>query len=61
MPTRWRVKVQRSSWLTSTPRRAEGVAKQIVADGVEGLPLSRMGTPEDLVGMCLFLLSDEAS
>lgn len=23
--------------------------------------LSRMGTPGDLVGMCLFLLSDEAS
>lgn len=25
------------------------------------LPLARMGTPQDLVGMCLFLLSDEAS
>src|ERR1700722_5439613 len=39
---------------TSTP-------KEIVDDIVKGLPLSRMGTPEDLVGMCLFLLSDEAS
>lgn len=40
---------------------AEGVAKQMVADIVKGLPLSRMGTPEDLVGMCLFLFSGEAS
>lgn len=39
---------------TTTPQ-------EIVADIVKGLPLSRMGTPEDLVGMCLFLLSDEAS
>jgi NAD(P)-dependent dehydrogenase (short-subunit alcohol dehydrogenase family) len=34
---------------------------EIVADMVKVLPLSRMGTPEDLVGMCLFLLSDQAS
>ncbi|GAB4725258.1 hypothetical protein MOKP126_48930 [Mycobacterium avium subsp. hominissuis] len=33
----------------------------MVDDIVKGLPLSRMGTPDDLVGMCLFLLSDEAS
>ena len=39
---------------TTTPQ-------EIVQDIVKGLPLSRMGTPEDLVGMCLFLLSDEAS
>jgi NAD(P)-dependent dehydrogenase (short-subunit alcohol dehydrogenase family) len=32
----------------------------IVADMVGRIPLSRMGTPEDLVGMCLFLLSDQA-
>ncbi|MBH0121976.1 SDR family oxidoreductase [Rhodococcus sp. HM1] len=32
----------------------------MVADMVGRLPLKRMGTPEDLVGMCLFLLSDEA-
>ncbi|HZA08790.1 SDR family oxidoreductase [Mycobacterium sp.] len=32
----------------------------MVADIVKGIPLARMGTPEDLVGMCLFLLSDEA-
>jgi len=35
--------------------------KEIVDDIVNGLPLSRMGTPDDLVGMCLFLLSDEAA
>lgn len=33
----------------------------MVADMVAHLPLKRMGTPDDLVGMCLFLLSDEAS
>ena len=38
---------------TTTPQ-------EMVADIVKGIPLSRMGTPEDLVGMCLFLLSDEA-
>jgi 3-oxoacyl-[acyl-carrier protein] reductase len=38
---------------TTTPQ-------QIVADIVARIPLSRMGQPEDLVGMCLFLLSDQA-
>lgn len=33
----------------------------LVKDMVKQIPLSRMGTPEDLVGMCLFLLSDQAS
>jgi 3-oxoacyl-[acyl-carrier protein] reductase len=33
---------------------------EMVADMVKQIPLSRMGTPEDLVGMCLFLLSDKA-
>lgn len=32
----------------------------MVADIVDGLALKRMGHTEDLVGMCLFLLSDEA-
>jgi NAD(P)-dependent dehydrogenase (short-subunit alcohol dehydrogenase family) len=32
----------------------------IVAQMVERLPIKRMGTPDDLVGMCLFLLSGEA-
>ncbi|MFC4116646.1 SDR family oxidoreductase [Nonomuraea zeae] len=35
-----------------------GMSAKIVRDK---LALKRMGTPEDLVGMCLFLLSDEAS
>jgi NAD(P)-dependent dehydrogenase (short-subunit alcohol dehydrogenase family) len=35
--------------------------QEMVADIVKRIPLSRMGQPEDLVGMCLFLLSDEAS
>ncbi len=39
---------------TTTP---QAIVKQIV----QTLPLARLGTPEDLVGMCLFLLSDEAS
>jgi 3-oxoacyl-[acyl-carrier protein] reductase len=38
---------------TTTPQ-------EMVADIVAGIPLSRMGQPEDLVGMCLFLLSDQA-
>ncbi|MFC0453837.1 SDR family oxidoreductase [Rhodococcus jostii] len=33
----------------------------MVAAMVKTLPLKRMGTPDDLVGACLFLLSDEAS
>lgn len=34
---------------------------ELVKDMVKQIPLSRMGTPEDLVGICLFLLSDQAS
>jgi 3-oxoacyl-[acyl-carrier protein] reductase len=34
--------------------------QEMVADIVKGIPLSRMGSTDDLVGMCLFLLSDEA-
>ncbi|MBF6333899.1 SDR family oxidoreductase [Nocardia transvalensis] len=33
----------------------------IVEDMVKRLPLKRMGTPDDLIGACLYLLSDEAS
>ncbi|MBF6167933.1 SDR family oxidoreductase [Streptomyces gardneri] len=33
----------------------------IVDDIVKRLPLKRIGTPQDLVGACLYLLSDEAS
>jgi NAD(P)-dependent dehydrogenase (short-subunit alcohol dehydrogenase family) len=33
----------------------------IVNDMVNRLPLKRIGTPQDLVGACLYLLSDEAA
>lgn len=33
---------------------------EIVKQMVERLPIKRMGTPDDLVGLCLFLLSGEA-
>jgi 3-oxoacyl-[acyl-carrier protein] reductase len=36
------------------------VPGEMIDDIVKGLALKRRGTPEDLVGMCLFLLSDEA-
>jgi len=35
----------------------EVILKQILAQ----MPLPRMGTPEDLVGACLFLLSDDSA
>ena len=34
--------------------------QQIVADIVSRIPLSRFGQTDDLIGMCLFLLSDQA-
>jgi NAD(P)-dependent dehydrogenase (short-subunit alcohol dehydrogenase family) len=37
------------------------VPPSMIDDIVAGLALKRRGTPDDLVGMCLFLLSDEAS
>jgi 3-oxoacyl-[acyl-carrier protein] reductase len=33
----------------------------MVKDMVKRIPIKRMGTPQDLVGACLYLLSDEAS
>ncbi|MBI2246099.1 MAG: SDR family oxidoreductase [Nocardioides sp.] len=36
-------------------------AGDAATDLVKGLAIKRMGQPEDLVGVCLFLLSDEAS
>ncbi|SNR89401.1 NAD(P)-dependent dehydrogenase, short-chain alcohol dehydrogenase family [Haloechinothrix alba] len=33
----------------------------IVAQIVDGMPLKRMGSPADLTGTCLFLLSDDAA
>jgi NAD(P)-dependent dehydrogenase (short-subunit alcohol dehydrogenase family) len=37
------------------------VPGEIVDDIVSTLSIKRQGTPQDLVGMCLFLLSDDAS
>lgn len=37
------------------------VPAEMLADIVNGLSIKRQGTPGDLVGMCLFLLSDDAS
>jgi NAD(P)-dependent dehydrogenase (short-subunit alcohol dehydrogenase family) len=37
------------------------VPEEMIDDIVNGLSLKRRGTPQDLVGMCLFLLSDDAS
>lgn len=37
------------------------VPEEMLDDIVKGLSLKRRGTPQDLVGMCLFLLSDEAA
>lgn len=37
------------------------VPAEMIDDIVNGLSLKRRGTPQDLVGMCLFLLSDEAA
>jgi len=36
------------------------VPEALLADMVKRLPLARLGTTDDLVGLCLFLLSDEA-
>jgi 3-oxoacyl-[acyl-carrier protein] reductase len=43
---------------TAATRTVAGGAAQ---DMVKSLALKRMGQPDDLVGMCLFLLSDEAA
>jgi 3-oxoacyl-[acyl-carrier protein] reductase len=37
------------------------VPSEMIDDIVQGLALKRRGTPQDLVGMCLFLLSDEST
>ena len=41
----------------ATRKQAGDASKELV----KGLALKRMGTPQDMVGACLFLLSDEAS
>ena len=42
---------------TEATRKTVG---EMVNPIIEGLAIKRIGTPDDLVGMCLFLLSDEA-
>jgi len=44
-----------------TEATRSAVPEALLDDIVKGLSLKRRGTPQDLVGMCLFLLSDEAS
>ena len=44
-----------------TEATRDTVPPEIMEQLVKQLPIPRMGTPEDLVGLCLFLLSDEAS
>jgi NAD(P)-dependent dehydrogenase (short-subunit alcohol dehydrogenase family) len=46
---------------TDTEATRSVVPQEMVGDLVNGLALKRLGTPQDMVGACLFLLSDEAS
>ncbi|WP_024801005.1 SDR family oxidoreductase [Nocardia sp. BMG51109] len=46
---------------TDTEATKNATPGNIVQDMVKKLPIKRMGQPEDLVGACLYLLSDEAS
>jgi NAD(P)-dependent dehydrogenase (short-subunit alcohol dehydrogenase family) len=45
---------------TDTEAARSVVPESYMKDLIGSLALKRQGTPEDLVGMCLFLLSDEA-
>ena len=46
---------------TGTEATRSVVPQEMVGDLVKGLALKRLGTPQDMVGACLFLLSDEAA
>ncbi len=46
---------------TGTEALASQVPEEYQSNLVSSLPLSRLGTPEDMAGACLFLLSDAAS
>jgi 3-oxoacyl-[acyl-carrier protein] reductase len=46
---------------TDTEATRSVVPQEMVGDLVDGLALKRLGKPQDMVGACLFLLSDEAS
>lgn len=45
---------------TDTEATRSVVPAEIVDSLLAGMPLNRMGTPADLAGACLFLLSDDA-
>lgn len=46
---------------TDTEATRSVVPEEFIADMVNGLPLKRQGTVDDMAKMCLFLLSDDAS
>ena len=46
---------------TDTAATRAQVGEDMIKSLVKGLALKRPGQPQDMVGMCLFLLSDEAS
>jgi 3-oxoacyl-[acyl-carrier protein] reductase len=46
---------------TDTMATQATVPKELIAGLVSKLPLSRMGTAQDIVEACLFLLSDQAA
>ena len=46
---------------TDTEATRTVVPKGILDHMLSSMPLKRLGTPEDMVGMCLFLLSEDAS
>lgn len=46
---------------TDTAATRAQVGEAMINSLVKDLALERLGTPEDMVGMCLFLLSDEAA
>jgi NAD(P)-dependent dehydrogenase (short-subunit alcohol dehydrogenase family) len=50
-----------ASGLIDNEATRRNTPEEIAQDMVKSLDIKRMGTPDDLVGMCLFLLSDEAS
>jgi NAD(P)-dependent dehydrogenase (short-subunit alcohol dehydrogenase family) len=46
---------------TNTEATRSVVPEEFIAHLVRDTPLGRVGTPEDLVGTCLFLLSDASA
>ena len=47
--------------VTDTPMlRGSGVPEEILRQSVQGQPIRRMGTPEDIAAACAYLVSEEA-